>query len=134
MLIEYVGAAEPASQFAREAVKQQEGETVATIKTEDVIEHEVGQQQEQQQHQQQLVYVAKEEVGEESGVGVLEAGRPEIENGALAEPTGAEVVAIAAAATTTAATATDDHVNEDSNATYTLHELGYHSAHIIHER
>lgn len=134
VLIEYVGAAEPASQSAREAVKQEEGEAAATIKTEDVIEHEVGQQQEQQQHQQQLVYVAKEEVGEESGVGVLEAGQPEMENGALVEPTGAEVVAIAvaAAAATTAATATD--VNEDPNATYTLHELGYHSAHIIHER
>jgi len=133
VLIEYVGAAEPTSQSAREAVKQEEGE--ATIKTEDVIEHEVGQQQEQQQHQQQLVYVAKEEIGEESGVGVLEAGQPGMENGALVEPTGAEVaIAVAAAAATTTAAGANDHVNEDPNATYTLHELGYHSAHMIHER
>lgn len=133
MLIEYAGATEPTSQSAREAVKQEKGEAVATIKSENVIEHEVGQQQEQQQHQQQLVYVAKEEVGEETGVGVLEAGQPEMENGALVEPTGAEVVSIAVAAAAIT-TATDDHVNEDPNATYTLHELGYHSAHIIHER
>lgn len=103
------------------------------IKSEDVIGHEVGQQQEQQQQQQQqLAFVATgEETGEEdNGVGVLEAGQPEMENGAIVEPTGAEAVAIAVAAVAAAA---DDHA-EDSNTTYTLHELDYHPTHIIHER
>ncbi|KAL6255434.1 hypothetical protein P5V15_013769 [Pogonomyrmex californicus] len=136
VLIGYVGATESTSQSTREAiVKQEEGKAVAVtaIKSEDVIGHEVGQQQEQeQQHQQQLAFVATEEVGEEeSGVGVLEAGQPEMENGAMVESTGAEAVAIAVAAV--AAVATDDHTNEDPNATYTLHELDYHPTHIIHE-
>lgn len=145
MLIEYVGAAEPASQSSREAVvKQEEGKAVTAIKCEDVIENEVDRQQEQeqeQQHQQQqqqqqqlATYVANEETGEESGVGVLEAGQPEMENGVMVQPTGAEAVAIAVAAV--AAVANNAHADEDPNATYTLHELGYHHhpAHIIHER
>ncbi|XP_039306205.1 box A-binding factor isoform X2 [Solenopsis invicta] len=137
VLIGYVGATEPTSQSTREAiVKEEEGKAVATaIKSEDVIGHEVGQQQEQQQQQQQqqqqLAFVATGEAGEEnSGVGVLEAGQPEMENGAMVEPTGAEAVAIAVAAVAAAA---DDHANEDPNTTYTLHELDYHSTHIIHE-
>ncbi|XP_018308709.1 box A-binding factor isoform X3 [Mycetomoellerius zeteki] len=138
VLIGYVGATEPASQSTREAiVKQEEGDkavAVTAIKSEDVIGHEVGQQQEQQQQQQQqqqLAFVATEETEEEdSGVGVLEAGQPEMENGAMVEPTGAEAVAIAVAAVAAAA---DDHANEDPNTTYTLHELDYHPTHIIHE-
>lgn len=115
---------------SKEAIVKQEAEeekAAVAIKSEDVIKHDVG----QEQHPQQLVYVAKEEVGEESGVGVLEAGQPEMENGALVEPTGAEAVAIAVA---TVAAAVNNHADEDPNATYTLHELGYHPAHIIHER
>ncbi|XP_072763979.1 uncharacterized protein [Anoplolepis gracilipes] len=140
LLIEYVGATEPTSQSTREAVvKQEEGKAVTAIKSEDVIENEVDRQQEQeqeqaqeQQQQQQLAtYVANEETGEESGVGVLEAGQPEMENGVMVQPTGAEAVAIAVAAV--AAVANDGHADEDPNTTYTLHELGYHSAHIIHE-
>lgn len=137
VLIGYVGATEPASQSTREAiVKQEEGSkavAATAIKSEDVIEHEVGQQQEQQQQQQQqLAFVATGETEEEdSGVGVLEAGQPEMENGAMVEPTGAEAVAIAVAAVAAAA---DDHANEDTNTTYTLHELDYHPTHIIHER
>ncbi|XP_012061619.1 PREDICTED: box A-binding factor-like [Atta cephalotes] len=138
ILIGYVGATESASQSTREAiVKQEEGDkavAATAIKSEDVIGHEVGQQQEQhqqQQHQQQLAFVATEETEEEdSGVGVLEAGQPEMENGAMVEPTGAEAVAIAVAAV---AAATDDHANEDPNTAYTLHELDYHPTHIIHE-
>lgn len=146
MLIEYVGAAEPASQSSSRVavVKQEEGKAVTAIKCEDVIENEVDRQQEQeqeqqhhqqQQQQQQLAtYVANEETGEESGVGVLEAGQPEMENGVMVQPTGAEAVAIAVAAV--AAVANNAHAGEDPNATYTLHELGYHHhpAHIIHER
>lgn len=136
VLIGYVGATEPASQSAREAiVKREEGGKAAAataIKSEDVIGHEVGQQQEQQQQQQQqLAFVATGEAGEEgSGVGVLEAGQPEMENGAIVEPTGAEAVAIAVAAVAAVA---DDHA-EDPNTAYTLHELDYHPTHIIHER
>ncbi|XP_070165203.1 box A-binding factor isoform X3 [Polyergus mexicanus] len=134
LLIEYVGAAEPES---REAVVKEEGKTVMAIKSEDVIENEVERQQEQEQEQQQqqqqqlAAYVANEESGEESGVGVLEAGQPEMENGVMIQPTGAEAVAIAVAAV--AAVANDGHVDEDPNATYTLHELGYHPAHMIHQ-
>ncbi|XP_020287621.1 box A-binding factor-like isoform X2 [Pseudomyrmex gracilis] len=120
------------SQSAKEAIVKQEMEeekaavVVAAIKSEDVIKHDVG-----QEHPQQLVYVAKEEIGEESGVGVLEeAGQPEMENGALVEPTGVEAVAIAVA---TVAAAVNNHADDDPNATYTLHELGYHPAHMIHE-
>lgn len=145
VLIGYVGASEPTSQSTREAIvkQEEEGKAVATtIKSEDVIGHEVGQQEQQQQQQQQrrqrqqqqqqLAFVAAGEAGEEnSGVGVLEAGQPEMENGAMVEPTGAEAVAIAVAAVAAAA---DDHANEDPNATYTLHELDYHPAHMIHER
>lgn len=133
-LLDYVeGTAESTSQTAREAViRQEEGEatTAATvaavpIKSEDVIEHEVDQRQEQQQQQQQqrqLAYVASEEIGKES-VGVLKAGQPEMENGAIVESTGGAVaIAVAAAA--------GDHV-EDPNAIYTLHQLGYHAASII---
>ncbi|XP_011687832.1 PREDICTED: box A-binding factor-like isoform X2 [Wasmannia auropunctata] len=131
VLIGYVGATESASQSTREAiVKQEEGvKAVATtaIKSEDVIEHEVGQEQQQQQ---QLAFATGETEEEDSGVGVLEAGQPEMENGAMVEPTGAEAVAIAVAAV---AAATDDHANEDPNTTYTLHELDYHPTHIIHE-
>lgn len=133
VLIEYVGDVQPASQTIREPVaKQEEGEL---IKNEDVIEHEVGQQQEQQQQQaqqqqQQMAYVPNsEEVGEENGVGVLEAGQPEMENGAMVEPSGVEAVAIAVAAATA-----DNHVDQDPNVTYTLHDLGYHPAQIIHDR
>lgn len=133
-MIGYVGATEPASQSTREAIvkQEEEGKAVATtIKTEDVIGHEVG-HQEQQQQQQQLAFVATREAGEEnSGVGVLEAGQPEMENGAMVEPTGAEAVAIAVAAVAAGA---DNHANEDSNTTYTLHELDYHPTHIIQER
>ncbi|XP_014478946.1 PREDICTED: box A-binding factor-like isoform X2 [Dinoponera quadriceps] len=133
MLLDYVeGAAEPTSQIAREAVIEcEEREAAAaatvTIKSEDVIEHGVEQRQEQQQQQQrQLAYVASEEAGKES-VGVLKAGQPEMENGAIvAASTGAEAVAIAVAA----ATAAGDHT-EDPSATYTLHQLGYHAANII---
>ncbi|XP_071560894.1 uncharacterized protein [Temnothorax nylanderi] len=137
VLIGYVGATEPASQSTREAIikQEEEGKAVATtaIKSEDVIGHEVGQQeqQQQQQQQQQLAFVTTGEAGEEdSGVGVLEAGQPEMENGAMVEPTGAEAVAIAVAAVAAAA---DDHANEDPNTTYTLHELDYQPTHIIHE-
>lgn len=138
MLIEYVGATEPES--TREAVvkQEEEGQAVTAIKSEDVIENEVERQQEQEQEQQQqqqqqlATYVANEETGEESGVGVLEAGQPEMENGVMIQPTGAEAVAIAVAAV--AAVANDGHADEDPNATYTLHELGYHPAHIIHQR
>jgi len=135
VLIEYVGDVEPASQTIREPVaKPEEGEV---IKNEDVIEREAAsqqqeqQQQQAQQQQQQLAsYVRNsEEVGEENGVGVLEAGQPEMENGAMVEPSGVEAVAIAVAAATA-----DDHVDQDPNVTYTLHDLGYHPAQIIHEK
>ncbi|XP_011332333.1 box A-binding factor isoform X2 [Ooceraea biroi] len=134
LLIEYVGAMEPASQTVREPVIKQEEEGEVIKNNEDVIEHEVGQQQEQQQQQaqqqqQQLPYVPNsEEVGEENGVGVLEAGQPEMENGAMVEPSGVEAVAIAVAAATA-----DNPVDQDPNVTYTLHDLGYHPAQIIHE-
>jgi len=118
------------SQSTREAiVKREEGGKVVAataIKNEDVIGHEVGQEQQQQQ-QQQLAFVATGETEEEdSGVGVLEAGQPEMENGAMVEPTEAVAIAVAAVA--------DDRTNEDSSTTYTLHELDYHPTHIIHER
>jgi len=129
-LIGYVEATEPVSQSTREAiVKREEGGKVVAataIKNEDVIGHEVGQEQQQQQ-QQQLAFVATGETEEEdSGVGVLEAGQPEMENGAMVEPTEAVAIAVAAVA--------DDRTNEDSSTTYTLHELDYHPTHIIHER
>lgn len=132
VLIEYVGAAEAASREA--VVKQEEGKATMAIKSEDVIESEADQEQEQEQQQQQQLtaYVSNEETGEESGVGVLEAGQPEMENGVMVQPTGAEAVAIAVAAV--AAVANDARSDEDPNATYTLHELGYHPAHMIHER
>lgn len=131
MLLDYVeGIVEPTSQTAREAViKREEGEATAaavTIKTEDVIEHEVDQQQQQQQQQRQseqqrqLAYVASEEAGKES-VGVLKAGQPEMENGAIVESAGAVAIAVAAAG---------DRA-DDPSATYTLQQLDYHAANII---
>lgn len=125
MFNEYVET-EATSQSTKEAIVKQEVEeekaaVVVAIKSENVIKHDG------QEHPQQLVYVAKEEVGEESGVGVLEAGQSEMENGVLVEPTGVEAVAIAVA---TVAAAVNNHADEDPNATYTLHELGYHPAHM----
>ncbi|XP_063978767.1 box A-binding factor-like isoform X2 [Diachasmimorpha longicaudata] len=77
-------------------------------------------QQQQQEHE--LEYA---EDGGES-VGVLEAVRPEIENGALVEPSAPEPVAISLVA--------PEH-GDDGNNEYTLHQLGYHSGHhIIHDR
>ncbi|XP_015112412.1 uncharacterized protein LOC107038045 isoform X2 [Diachasma alloeum] len=75
-------------------------------------------------HQQEHELDYAEDGGE--SVGVLEAVRPEIENGALGEPSAPEPVAISLVV--------PEH-GDDGNNGYTLHQLGYHSGHhIIHER
>ncbi|XP_011296858.1 box A-binding factor isoform X2 [Fopius arisanus] len=94
---------------------------VRTIKTES--EHEqVSNSCLRQQQEHELDY------GDDGGdsVGVLEAVRPEIENGALVEPTAPEPVAISLVI--------PEHQHTTTTG-YTLHQLGYHSSHhIIHER
>lgn len=111
-----------------EAVEGDEEAGDVTIKTENNVEHEavLRQQHQQQQQQPQLEtagYASSVDEGGD-GVGVLEAGRPEMENGVLVEPSVAEAVAITVGA---------DHEG-DPNAAYTLHELGYTTHHIIHDR
>ncbi|XP_051160725.1 box A-binding factor-like isoform X3 [Leptopilina boulardi] len=81
------------------------------------------------QHQQQIGYSSAAEEGGD-GVGVLEAGQPETENGGLVEAT---VVESVAAPVVASVTDLEDNTNLTS---YTLiRQLGYHpTQHIIHER
>ncbi|XP_015587192.1 box A-binding factor isoform X2 [Cephus cinctus] len=122
-VLEYVeNSPEPTSQVLAECRDDATGLDVTrrTIKVE--RDQDQGVEERQQHQQQQLNYAGADEGG--NGVGVLEAGQPEMENGALVESTGAETVAIPVRT---------EH-EEDASATYTLHQLGYHSGHIIHER
>ena len=101
---------------------------VVTIKTENNVEHEVVLQQQHHQQQQQHLGTTEYTSGPDEGgdgVGVLEAGRPEMENGVLVEP--------ASVVEALAMTVATDH-EDDPNSTYTLHELGYTTHHIIHDR
>ncbi|XP_043469552.1 box A-binding factor-like isoform X2 [Leptopilina heterotoma] len=106
-------------------------ENVEVIKSESNVQYNVlGEldRHQQQQQQQQIGYSSAEEGGD--GVGVLEAGQPEIENGGLVEGT---VVESGAAPVVASVTDLDDNTNLTS---YTLiRQLGYHSTQqIIHER
>ena len=102
------------------------GETSEILKNESKAEHNVVEQL-QQHHQQQLEYLSAEEGGD--GVGVLEAGQPETENGGLDEPTVVESVA------TPVIAAVADHQDNTNLNSYTFRHLGYHPTHeIIHDR
>ncbi|XP_054014284.1 box A-binding factor-like isoform X2 [Hylaeus anthracinus] len=70
---------------------------------------------ERQQQRRQSAYEKPETEGGGDGVGVLEAGQQEIENGAFPTPGTADAVAIPVSV---------DHGN-DISATYDLHPLGY---------
>ncbi|XP_012274501.2 siderophore biosynthesis regulatory protein URBS1 [Orussus abietinus] len=121
--------AQRAREDAEEGVNSEGGGR--PIKSENVTEHEVGQPQERpqrerhQQHpqHQQLGYVVVDEEGD--AVGVLEAGRPEMENGGLVEPSDTEAIGISVRPAP----------EDDPETTYTLHQMGYHQVEeIIQER
>lgn len=99
---------------------------VVTIKSENNAEHEVGlgHQHHQLQQQNAATGYASSVDGGGDGVGVLEAGRPEMKNGVLVESNVNEAVDLNVPA----------DPEDDPNTTYTLHQLGYSTQHIIHER
>ncbi|XP_043283900.1 box A-binding factor-like isoform X2 [Venturia canescens] len=102
-----------------------EGEVVR-IKTENIIEHEVvlGHQRHQQHQQNPTIGYASSLDEGGDGVGVLEAGRPEMKNGVLVESNVEQSVDLNV----------PPDPEDDSNSTYTLHQLGYATHHIMHDR
>ena len=129
MLVEYVeGSLEQTTQSVRQPVV----DAVELAGKNLTMKHESNEEQivvrQLQQHHQQLGYSSPEEGGD--GVGVLEAGQPETENGGLVEPTVVESVA-----TPVLASVTDHEDNANLTSYNLIRQLEYHPAgQIIYER